>query len=521
LKIESQPREDHQVRLIAEFEPEILEKFKHQAARKIAQESKIPGFRPGKAPYEVVKRLYGNDLIEKQAIELLVDDVYPKVLEEAKVKPSGPGSLDEIISTDPPKFAFIVPLEPEVKLGDYRAMRMDYKTQTVSDEEVDKVLKNLQRGYSTAEPVERPARENDVVYLKLSGRLSEAVEGEDPELVKETATQSVIGDDYEGEDEFPYPGFSKELVGLSANDTKSIHYEFPEDAKYEQLRGKKVDFQISVESIKELKLPELNDEFASTLGDYENLEALKSTIRNQLLEDKTREYDRSYTNELVDKIVKEASIEYPPNLLDDEMEEILDSVKHDLEHQKMDLDMYLKARNLERDKFMEDEIKPAAIRRLERTLVLEEISQAEEIKLDRDQLNSAVSATMQNLQNQQNAGKPFKGKQMQNLANMVTIDTANRLLNQKIFDRLKAIASGQLETQQADATGAEKATTAGEKKRSKKTSPSKKAPASKEAAAVKKAATAKKEKPATTAKSSGKTRVSSSKSKTPASTDAS
>ena len=119
MKIETVARDDQQTRLVAELDVETLEKYKHQAARKVSQSTKIPGFRPGKAPYDLVRRMVGDERLTQEAVELLLDEVYPKVLTEANINPSGPGKLEEIVSMDPPTFAFIVPLPPEVQIEDY------------------------------------------------------------------------------------------------------------------------------------------------------------------------------------------------------------------------------------------------------------------------------------------------------------------------------------------------------------------------------------------------------------------
>jgi trigger factor len=442
LKIETEPRDDHQVKLTAEFEPEVTEKYKHQAARKIAKESKIPGFRPGKAPYDIVRRLYGDKLIEEQAVELLVDDLYPQILKEAGVEPAGAGQLENIISMDPPKFSFIVPLAPEVKLNDYHAMRQEYAPEPVTDEDVTKFMRNLQTGSATAEPVERPVQEGDLVYAKVNGILSEPAEGEDPDLIKETPLQVIIGENNPDPDDFPFEGFSKELIGMAPNEQKKIPYTYPEDSKYEKLRGKKVEFTLTVESVKAMKLPELNDEFAQSMGDFTSLDDLRKNIQTQLEVNRSNEYDQKYLNEFIDKIVQESTIEYPPQILEDEEKEILEDIEHDLSHQQLDLDTYLKTRQLEKDAFIEDEVKPSAKKRLERSLLLEQIAQAEKIELDRKELEAAVTQTLLQLQNQPNQRKPRSKAEMRNMTNVVTIQTANRLLNRQIMDRLKEIGSG-------------------------------------------------------------------------------
>ena len=141
MKLETVALEDQQTKLIAEFDAETLEKYKRQAARKISQNQKIPGFRPGKAPYDLVRRMIGDEALQQEAVELMLDDVYPQVLKEANVNPSGPGKLEEIVKMDPPTFAFVVPLQPQVELGDYKALRKEYQPETVTDEQVEATIR--------------------------------------------------------------------------------------------------------------------------------------------------------------------------------------------------------------------------------------------------------------------------------------------------------------------------------------------------------------------------------------------
>ncbi|HMD90610.1 MAG TPA: trigger factor [Anaerolineaceae bacterium] len=452
MKIETEPRDDHQVKLTVEFEPEVAEKYKHQAARKIAKEAKIPGFRPGKAPYDVVRRLYGDKLIEEEAVELLVDELYPQILKEAGVEPGGAGQLDNIISMGPPKLSFIVPLAPEVKLPDYRSTRQEYAPEAVTDADVSKVLRNLQTGSATAEPVDRPAEDGDLVYAKVSGILTEPDEGEEKELIKETPLQIIIGENNPDPDDFPFDGFSKQLIGMSANEKNVIPYTYPEDSKYEKLRGKKIEFTLTIESVKAMKLPEMNDEFAQSMGDFASMDDLRKNIRTQLEVNRSNEYDQKYLNEFIDKIVAESTIVYPPQMLADEEKDVLENIEHDLSHQQMDLDTYLKTRQLEKDAFIETEVRPSAKKRLERSLVLEQIAQAEKIELDRKELETEVIQNMQQMQNQTNQRKPRNNIEMRNMTNAVTIQTANQLLNRHIMDRLKAIGSGKFEAAQATET---------------------------------------------------------------------
>jgi trigger factor len=441
LKIESEPREDHQVRLLVELEPEVLEKFKHQAARKIAEKAKIPGYRPGKAPYAIIKRFYGDDALNEQAVELIVDDQYSKILEEAKIKPAAAGQLDEVVSYDPLKLAFVVPLEPEVVLGDYHAIRQEYNLEPVTEEEVNRVIHNLQTSYAVAEPAERPAQETDLVYVKMKGVLAHPAEGEDAEVIRESSYQFVIGDT---DDTWPREGFSKELIGLSAGEVKTIQYSFPEDHTSEKLKGKEIEFTVNVQAVKSMKLPELNDEFAKSIGgNFSTMEDVRTSIHTEIEQNRTQEYDEKFMATLVDTITSEATIKYPPQLVKDEEDHLLEHFQEDLKGQKMDMDTYLKTRQMDKATFIEKEINPVAVKRLQRRLVLDKITHEEGIQLNIEELKTTVAATMSQLQNEPDYKNYQKRGQLENLVNAVTLDTAGRLLNRDTVERLKTIAKGE------------------------------------------------------------------------------
>ncbi len=458
MKIETELREDHQMKLVAELDNDLLEKYLRRAARKLSSETKIPGFRPGKAPYDVIRRVIGPELIEKQAVELMVDDIYPQALDEASLKPAAAGTLEEVISIDPPKFAFLVPMQPEVQLGDYRAIREDYQPPEVSDKDVENALRNLRSSYATAEPAQRPAQEGDLVYIKLDAHLVNPEEGEKAEIIQDSPYQIIIGESEDDQEEWPYKGFSNELIGLGENDEKTLGYTYPEDSSYEKLRGRQVEFHVTVQSVKLMHMPELNDELAKSLGNFETLEELRKSIREQLEAENQREYDQQYVSEIIDQIIEGATIKYPPQVLEEEIEHVMESVKEDLSKQKMDLDTYLKLRELDQEKFIEDEIKPAAVKRLQTSLVVEEIARQEKIELDSDELETAVSQTMDELQQMPQFNKLRTERALRNLTNYVTFETATRLLNQRVTDRVKAIASGQAE--QAEQQGEPESSTA-------------------------------------------------------------
>ena len=168
MKIDTQPLEDHQVKLTVEVENEKLSEAKIRAARQLAKKVKIPGFRPGKAPYQVVVRQIGDAAILEEAMELLIDDIYPKVIEEADIHPYGPGKLEQIVSTEPPTFEFVIPLEAKVVLGDFRSIRRPYELKEIPEQDVENVLDDLRERQAVIEPVDRPAQPGDLVDVRLS-----------------------------------------------------------------------------------------------------------------------------------------------------------------------------------------------------------------------------------------------------------------------------------------------------------------------------------------------------------------
>ncbi|TLN23717.1 trigger factor, partial [bacterium] len=341
-------------------------------------------------------------------------------------------------------------------LGDYNALRKDYEAPAVSDEQVTDYLRRLQTSYATAEPVERAAEKGDLVYYMLNGHYSQPAEGEDAEVVKDGPAQSIIGEDTLSDKDWPFAGFSDELIGLSANDEKTVKHTYADDEKDEKLRGREVEFHVTVQSIKALHLPELDDEFAKTMGEFATFAELKESVVKQLSESARQEYEQKYFDELFEEIAGQSTIKYPPQVLEDEQEHILEHLKEDLTKNNLDLETYLKLINTDREAFMAEQVTPAAVKRLRRSLVLEEIGKAEKIELAENEVNEAVNGTLRQL----STTPGFDPKKVtERLVNAIAMDAVSRLYNARILERLKAIATGEAE-KVAEATTIEAGETA-------------------------------------------------------------
>jgi len=435
LKIDKTVEENHEARLVVEVEPEKMDTYKRRAARQISQRGKIAGFRPGKAPYEMVVRTYGEQPVIEQAVDLFVDAEYSNILKEADVEPGAAGSLESIDSLEPPKMTFRVPLAPEVDLGDYHSIRMPYEWSEPDEKAIDTALQDLRQMYASTENVEREAQEGDYVLVDVNSETTE---------LNRTGFAAFIRTE-ERDTEWPFSGFAKELVGLKPGDSKTIRHTFPDDWEVEELRGKEAEMEITVKTVRAVSLPELNDEFAKTTGAGETLDELKESVKKDVEARSKADYDDKYFVDLIEKIKEGASLKYHQHALEHEEEHVLEDLGQRLAQQGMDLDTYFKVRSTTREQFIEDEVKPVAKKRFERSLILDEIVRREKIEVDNAALDAEFNQTLSALTMQGMDLSKIRGgrRGQQRVAQAVAVESANRLLTRRALDTLKSIAIGE------------------------------------------------------------------------------
>ena len=454
MKIEKQLLDDHQMELTVEVESELMEASKRRAARQIAKRGKIPGFRPGKAPYDVIVRYFGEAAILEQAMDLLVDDIYPKILDEAEIKPAAAGSLEKIEELDPPKLTFRVPLAPEIDLGDYRSIRLPYEWSAPGEKELEDALTEMQQMYATTETVERPVEVGDYVMVDVKGeRAKPKKEEEELAIALSRMGYALVVRAEAKDDEWPYPGFSKKLVGMTPEETKTIKHKYPKDDPNESLRGETVNFEATMKSVRGMTLPELDDEFAKTAGQFETLDQLKEALKNELETRSKAEYEDKYYLDLIDQVKAGATIKYPPQVIEHEAEHVVDDLRQRLTQQGLDLDTYFKMRETTLETFMEEEARPVAVRRLERSLILDQLAHEEKVEVDEGSLQSEFGMTLNELQNQGlNLGDMRGGKRnQQQVAEAIAMESASRLITRRTLERIKAIATGEYKPEEAEA----------------------------------------------------------------------
>lgn len=446
MNIEKTIEENHEAKLVVEVEAEKMDQYKRRAARKISGRGKIAGFRPGKAPYDIVVRNYGEQAIIEQAIDFFVDAEYSNILKEADVKPGASGSLESIDSLEPPKLTFRVPLAPEVDLGDYLSIRMPYEWSVPTEEEVYKALEDLRQMYATTENVEHEVQEGDYVLVDLKSETAEVNREGFAAFVRKEERDS----------EWPYNGFAKELVGLKPGDAKTVKHTFPEDWDVEELKGKEVEMRVTVKTVRAVTLPELDDEFAKTAGAGETLDELKEAVKKDVEARSKTDYDDKFFVDLIEKIKEGATFKYHQHSLDHEGEHVLEDLSNRLAQQGMDLDTYFKVRNTTREQFIEDEVKPVAKKRFERSLILDEIVRREKLEVSNESLDVEFNQTLNALVMQGLDINKVRGgkKGQQQLAQAVAMESANRVLTRTALDLLKSIAVGEYKSPEERATQA-------------------------------------------------------------------
>ena len=346
-----------------------------------------------------------------------------------------------------------MPLAPKVDLGDYRSLRMPYDWSAPDEKTIDAAVEDLRQSYATTENVEREAREGDYVLLDVKSETTE---------LNRTGFAAFIRAE-ERDTEWPFNGFAKELIGLKPGDSKTIKHTFPADWDVQELQGKEVEMEVTVKTVRAVSLPALDDEFAKATGAGETVEALREAVKKDVESRAKAEYDDKFFVELIEKIKEGATLKYHQHSLDHEGEHVLEDLSQRLAQQNMDLDTYFKLRNTTREQFVEEEVRPVAKKRFERSLILDEIVRREKIEVDNQALDEEFNQTLSALTMQGvDLAKIRGGRQgQQRVAQAVAMESANRVLTRRALDVLKSIATGEYvppeERQQEQAPAEEKA----------------------------------------------------------------
>lgn len=354
MKVETERLENCQMALTIEVDEARAKRALRNVARRISRRAKIPGFRPGKAPYNVVARYFGKEVLSKEVLDELGEATYKEALDQAGLEPFGQAQLTDY-ETNPLVLKMVVPLAPVVELGDYRQLRLEANEETIREEEVNKALMRIQEQNAFWEPVKRPAQWGDLAIVDIEG----TVKGE---TVIENKERELI---LEADSSYPLPGFSDQLLGLTVNEQREFILTYPEDFEDGDLAGQQAHFKIYLQDLKQEVVPDIDDDLARAVGNYETLEDLKAELRREL----QAKAEQEFAHRALTALVERAQIEFPPMMLEREIDNWLKEFDQNLRRLNLNLENYLKMEKKTEEEFRQ-EVSPQVEERLKRSLAL-------------------------------------------------------------------------------------------------------------------------------------------------------
>ncbi|WP_346869360.1 trigger factor [Clostridium sp. UBA5119] len=349
---------------------------------KNAKKFNVPGFRKGKAPMNIIKQYYGEGALYEDAINYIYETTYPEVLAENNINPVDYPSIDIVQIGEGKEFIYTasVPVVPEVELGAYKGIEAKKEEVVVTDEDVENKLKELQAQNTRVEVKEGAVEKGDIAVIDFKG------------YVDEVAFEGGEAKDYEleiGSGSF-IDNFEDQLVGLTAGESKDVNVNFPEQYGKEDLNGKPAKFEVTVKSVKKKELPEITDEFASEVSEFETLEELRNNIREELVKANELKAINEYEMAVIETVVANANVEIPDAMVNRELDGMLQDLENRLKYQGLDIESYFKFTNTSEADFRE-QMKDIATKNVKNELVLSEIAKAEKIEASEDEIREKAT----------------------------------------------------------------------------------------------------------------------------------
>ncbi|HEY76193.1 MAG TPA: trigger factor [Thermoflexia bacterium] len=426
LQIATETVEPRQVRLTINVPEERVREEMRRVARTIARQVSIPGFRKGRAPYHIIAQRYGEEFLRGEAAENLIEPVFKEALEREGIEPYAPASLEEV-ETEPLRYVFTVPLAPEVDLGDYRSLRIKPRTVRVTKKEIEEALERLREEHAVLEPREgRAVQAGDVVAFSVEGRTDQ---GE--VFLKDDEAEAMV----DLENEWPLPGFYEALVGMEPGEEKTFRLKVPEGSSFD---FEEAEFTVQVKQVFERLLPGIDDDLARTAG-FDDLDALRKHIKEQIRQRKQREADEEYVEKVMQALVEGAKVVYPPQALEEEIDEMVESLARRVQRDlRMSFEDYLKAIGKTEEELRE-EARPQAEERLRSALVFSRFVEVEGIEVTDEEVEARIAEIQKAVEEEGRKWTPSDEDRRQ---------VRNALLREKIVDRLTAIARGEVESEE-------------------------------------------------------------------------
>jgi trigger factor len=453
MKVTQEKLPDSQVGLQIEVTPEVTKQAYEQVIQKFTRSANIPGFRKGKVPRQVLVQRFGSLQLKAAALEELIDDSLKQAIEQEKIEALGNfqlrSSFEELVAQyepgSPLTFSASVDVQPEVELNQYKDLKVQAEEIKPDPERVERVLEQYREQVATLVPVEgRPAQLKDVTVVDYKGALVSDDPNAEPEEFPGGQAEDFQVELTEGRF---IEGFIEGIVGMSVGETKEILLEFPEEYSQPNLAGRKVKFTITLKELKEKELPELDDDFAQEVSEYETLAELRESLERRYQEEADDKTTSNKEQAILNELIKHVEVELPETLIDRELSYMINQTAIQLQNQGLDIRQFF---NQDTIPMLKERSRPEAIDRIKRTLALGEVAKQESIKVEPEEVTNRVNEILEDL------GEQRKDIDHDRLQSAVSED----LLREKIVNWLIEHSTVELVPEGTLTTAAEEAATA-------------------------------------------------------------
>ena len=417
MSLQVEKLEKNMAKLTIEVGADELDKAIESAYQKQKGKISIPGFRKGKVPRQAVEKMYGKEVFYEDAANILIPDAYEKALDECEEDIVSSPKIDvtQIEAGKPFIFTAEVALKPEVKLGKYKGVKVEKADVVVTDEEVDEVIEKERENNARNITVEdRAVKDGDMTVIDFEGFVDgEAFDGGKGENYPLTIGSGAF-----------IPGFEEQLVGSEIGKEVEVNVTFPEDYHAENLKGKAAVFKCTVKEIKEKELPELDDEFASEVSEFETLTEYKEDVKKNLEEKKMKEAKENKEREAVEAVVDLSEMDIPEAMVETQQRQMVDEFAQRITMQGLSMEQYFQFTGTSYQQMLEN-VKPQAEKRIQSRLVLEAIAEAEKIEVTDEDFEKEIETMAEVYQMDASKVKEMLGeKEMKNIRQDLAVKKA-------------------------------------------------------------------------------------------------
>ncbi len=389
MSVKVEKLENSMAKLTVEVPAEELEKALDRAYNKTKNKLNVPGFRKGKAPRNIIEKMYGPEIFYEDAANDLVEREYEKAYDECgeDIVSSPEIEVVEIEKGKPFVFTATVALKPEIKLGKYKGVKIEKVETEVTDEEVDAAIEKERENSARTVAVDRPVKDKDLTVIDFEGFVDgKAFEGGKGENYPLTIGSGVF-----------IPGFEEQLIGAKKGEEVEVKVTFPEDYQAEELKGKEAVFKCKVNEIKEKELPELDDEFASEVSEYDTFAEYKEATKKNLSEKKAEDAKTIKEDRVIEAIVEASEINIPEAMLETEKRQMVQDFAQRIQSQGLSMKQYAQFTGVTADSLLE-QAGPSAEKRIKSRLVVENIVKAEKIEVTEEEYEKELERLSESYQ---------------------------------------------------------------------------------------------------------------------------